>query len=195
MPSEYVQKLVPYLALRDATAPRWGNVLPCVDITPWGAGMCVRVTVATAYRKYCESTPIQLVSRRGRQVLMSGEDVEVCYVACSLGFGVGVFPSLKIIHIISQERISVEYLLGIFEGTFISNWILAYKWRGISPFAHSVPRKLLSLCKQTLLLRGIDRRMYFAGLRAAASAKRFIAASKLSRAAALETEANGVVEA
>jgi glycosyltransferase involved in cell wall biosynthesis len=192
-PSKYVQKLVPYLALRDVTAPRWGNVLPCVDMTPWGAGMCVRATVATAYREYCKTTAIQLVSRHGRQVLMSGEDVEICYVACSLGFGVGVFPSLKMIHLISHERISVDYLLRVFEGTLTSNWIIAYKWRGIGPLNHSAPRKLLSLCKQTLMLRGIDRRMYFASLRAAASAKRLIAASKLRRAADLETEADGVV--
>ena len=72
---------------------------------------------------------------------------------------------------------------------FISNTVvpcstrIAYKWRGISPFAHSVPRKLLSLCKQMLMLRASPA-YDFASLRAAASAKRFIAASKHRRAAA-----------
>jgi hypothetical protein len=56
-------------------------------------------------------------------------------------------------------------------------------------------RELLTLCKQTMMLSGIDRRVYFAGLRAAASAKRLKAASKLGRAAAVETEADSVVGA
>ena len=177
-PSEYVRNLLPYLALRDTTEPRWGNVLPCVEATPWGAGMCVRANVATAYRKNFETSKIQITGRCGGQLLMSGEDVEICYVACRMGLGVGVFPSLRITHLIPKERLSADYLLAIFEGTLTSNCLIAYKWRGIFPPSHSAPRKLLSFCKEMVAQRGIGRRMYFASLRAAASAKRLIVASQ-----------------
>src|SRR5262249_52870686 len=85
-PSQYVKKLVPWLTLRECSKEQWGNVLPCVDVTPWGAGLCLRATVAAAYLRHCDTATIQLVSRRGRQrgrqVLMSGEDVEMSFVAC-----------------------------------------------------------------------------------------------------------------
>jgi len=39
-PSETLKVLLPFLTLRDADAPQWGNV-PVEESTPWGAGLCV----------------------------------------------------------------------------------------------------------------------------------------------------------
>jgi glycosyltransferase involved in cell wall biosynthesis len=174
-PSEYVSEMLPCLALRDARREQWGNVLPFVQITPYGAGLCLRAKVAEAYCRHCDTSAIQIASRRGQQVLLSGEDVEMCYVARDLGLGVGVFPSLKITHLIPGNRVSAEYLLGIFQGSITSNLLLAYKWNGTLPQRRSVARKLLSFCKQMLFLRGIDRRMYVSTLRAQAAAWNLIA--------------------
>jgi glycosyltransferase involved in cell wall biosynthesis len=177
-PSPDVGRLVPNLALRQAPAERWGNVLPCTEVTPWGAGLCLRAEVAAAYRRHCAAAKIQIASRRGRQVLASGEDVEMCHVACRMGLGVGVFPTLKLTHLIPERRVSPDYLLGIFEGTLTSNWLLAYKWRGVLPDSPSPFRRLVSLCAHLLMERGFDRRIYLASRRAAAAARRQIEASR-----------------
>jgi glycosyltransferase involved in cell wall biosynthesis len=173
-PSASVEVLLSYLALRETAEPRWGHILPCADVTPWGAGMCVRAAVAAVYLERYRNIPIPLVGRRGR-ILMSGEDVELCYLACDCGFSVGVFPSLKIKHLIPKERVSKKYLIRLYEGTLTSNMILAYNWTGLTPASSSSGlRRLLSLCKQMLTLRGIKRGMHLASLRATASARRLI---------------------
>ena len=174
-PGDQIRELVPNLALREASRACWGNVLPCVDITPWGAGLCLRGDVAFAYLRHCETSAIKLVGRRGKQTLVSGEDVEMSYVACEMGFGVGVFPSLRMTHLIPAGRVSPQYLLGIFEGTLTSNYLLSYKWRCVEPWFPQGPRAWLSIAKNALLRRGLDRRMYFANLRAALRARRIIA--------------------
>jgi hypothetical protein len=176
-PSEDLAKLVPYLALRDSIKPQWSNVLPCVPATPWGAGMCVRASVAAAYCRSSEQSKIQIESRRGKNILMSGEDLEMCYVACEHGSGIGVFPELRLTHLIPKERISAEYLLKVFEGTRTSIFLLAYKWRGILPPSPFYPGRLLSLMMNLLTQRGIDRQMYLANLRAAIAASRIISTS------------------
>ena len=131
-PDDYVQRLIPYLALRNAGAPKWGNILPCAEATPWGAGMCVRRNVAAAYRKYCETAAIQIVDRCGSQVLTSGGDVEICYVACDIGLGIGVFPELRVTHLIPRGRVAKDYLLKLVEGTALSEMLLAYEGVPIS---------------------------------------------------------------
>ena len=177
LPAECVRPLVPYLALREVAAGLWGNVFPCIEATPWGAGLCVRSNVAAAYRDLCEASVIQITGRRGK-ILLSGEDVEICYLACKMGLGMGVFPELKLTHLIPKERVAPEYLLRIFEGTGISNLLLAYKWKGDLPWSPFSGRGLLSMLKNVLLRHGIDRRMYLANVCAAVKARRIISASR-----------------
>jgi glycosyltransferase involved in cell wall biosynthesis len=172
-PTEYVRPLVPYLALREVATPFWSNVLPCIDATPWGAGLCARSNVAAAYCRSCEESLILITGRRGK-VLLSGEDVELCYLACKIGLGIGIFPELKLTHLISKERVAEDYLIRLFEGTGISNLLLAYKWRGELPWSPLTGRGPLSLLKNLVLRSGIHRKMYLANVRAAIKARRII---------------------
>ena len=41
-PSEHLERLLPYLALRNTATPKWSDVPSCGEAMPWGAGMCVR---------------------------------------------------------------------------------------------------------------------------------------------------------
>ena len=173
-PREDVTQLLPYLALREISSPQWSNVFPCVAATPWGAGMCVRASVADAYCQYCQNSSIQISSRRGKNLLMSGEDVEICYVACKLGRGIGVFPQLRLTHLIPKERVTPEYLLRVYEGTNTSNLLLVYKQTGNIPQSPLRPWGLLSALKNLLTQHGLHRRMYLANIRAASHARRVI---------------------
>jgi hypothetical protein len=180
-PQPYVAKLLSYLALREMTKPQWSNVFPCLQATPWGAGMCLRSHVAAAYRQCCDKSTIHIASRRGKNGLLSGEDIEMCYVACDHGNGMATFPQLRLTHLIPKERVTVEYLLKVFEGTAISNLLLAYKWEGRIPNRPLRPWGLMSILKNLLTQQGIDRRMYLANVRAELTAGRIIAASQLNQ--------------
>jgi glycosyltransferase involved in cell wall biosynthesis len=177
-PIEYVKPLVQYLSLREVASVRWSNVAsPHNEATPWGPGLCVRSNVASAYLQLYEQRSLQTRRLRGQQ-LLSGEDVEICYVSCKIGFGIAVFPELKVTQLIPKEQITEEYLIKSFEGKSLVNLLLAFKWTGKLPPSPLSMWGMMSALKNALLRQGIDRRMYFAHVRAAMEARRIILSSK-----------------
>ena len=117
-PADYLKPYLVCLALRDNRKAYWSNVLSCSDATPHGAGMCVRASVANEYRRLHvhDRETIRLTGRKGT-ALVGHEDHEIAFVGCSLGFGMGVFPELKMTHLIPKERVSDEYFLRLAEAT------------------------------------------------------------------------------
>lgn len=176
-PDESLVKLLPYLAIRQTEKPLWSNVAPCVEATPWGAGSCVRASVAEEYRRTNGGSEISITGRRGN-ALLSGEDRDIAYVACQMGLGTAVFPELRVTHVIPKHRISRKYLLKVYEGTEISDALLMYKWKGHMPMSPFRTRGLLSIMKIFLVRRGLDRQMHLAKVRAMISARQIIAAEK-----------------
>jgi hypothetical protein len=134
--------------------------------------------VATAYGDFSVSSEIQIASRRGKHILMSGEDVEICYVACEQGSGVGIFPQLKLLHLIPKDRVRLDYLLKVLEGTQTSNLLLEYKWSGTLPQSPLRPRGLMSILKNVIMRRGLERRKYLADVRALIAAREIIKSAK-----------------
>jgi glycosyltransferase involved in cell wall biosynthesis len=130
-PEERLAPLLYLLAIREVGEARWTNVFQ-VEACPWGAGMFVRRQVADAYREASRGERIQITGRLGAS-LMSGEDVELSYMACDLGLGIGIFPELRITHLIPGGRIREEYLLRLYEGIHVSNYLILYKWKNIPP--------------------------------------------------------------
>jgi glycosyltransferase involved in cell wall biosynthesis len=177
-PPEHLKKFLSHLALRKIDAPRWSNVATCDDALPWGAGMCLRAAVATAYCRHYQHSRIRCFSRRGKE-LLGGEDNEICYVACEIGFGMGVFPTLKVTHLIPRQRVTEGYLVRLIEGMATSRFLLAFSWRGVTPRSPLGIIELLRLIKNLTTHRGIERRLYLSNLRAI-----FRARSMISRASA-----------
>ena len=122
--------------------------------------MCVP-PVTDAYRQMNERSTVVIAGRQGAG-LLSGEDCEIAAVACDIGLGMGVFPELKITHLIPKERVSRNYLLQLYQGTVLSDILIAFKWRGTRPVSPLRPWGLLSILKNSIQLRGLDRQMYFA---------------------------------
>jgi hypothetical protein len=180
-PSESVMEFLPYLALRETASPQWSNVASCVQAMPWGAGLCVRKAVAAAYCQSCERSSIQISDRVGTTDLLSGGDKEIAFVCCTQGFGFGIFPELRITHLIPRHRISEKYLIQVIGGTVISDILLDYKWLNITPASPLGVRVLLSVLKTLLIHSGIDRRVRFASVRALAKANRIIDADRKRR--------------
>jgi glycosyltransferase involved in cell wall biosynthesis len=173
-PANNLKEFMQMLALRDIKVPQWSNVFSCVGAMPWGAGQCMRASVALAYRQYFHDSPIKVCDRSGG-TLGSGGDLEIDYVACSMGLGVGIFPSLKLIHLIPKERIKEGYLVRLAEGMATSDLLLGYKWeKSNPPSPFSGVLGLLRVVVHLIFLRGIHWRMYVARLRATLRARAII---------------------
>jgi glycosyltransferase involved in cell wall biosynthesis len=181
-PPAHLTNYLPLLALRNTQQPRWGNFFVhngalCKEAMPWGAGLCVRGNIALAYMHFYDNSSIQIADRCG-QSLASGGDVEICLVACKEGLGMGIFPELRLLHLISKERLTDEYFLRLREGMALTDLLLANKWLKQVPETSLSVAGLAGYAKNVLTRRGIDRRMYLAYRRAAVSARKVIAANK-----------------
>ena len=165
-----LRKFLGYLALREIKTARWTNIVECSDAQPWGAGFCVRANVATAYIKHCRETNLNLTGRENRN-LLSGDDTEICYVACSIGLGFGVFPELNILHLISSNRLREDYIIRLVEGITTSTHLVRYKWDGIYPKSPKTVREISRIVVNLLMSRGVDRQVYLSILRGASVAR------------------------
>ena len=174
-PAGYLKPYLASLALRENTKAYWGNVLFCSNSTPCGAGMCVRAAVAKEYCRLQSSASIQITDRKGGMLVGHG-DYEIAYVGCSLGFGMGVFPDLKITHLIPQERVSDRYILGLAVGNEISGGLLEYKWIGVAPPNPFSSKSILSMIKNVALTGNLfQRRHHLAQVRGRIAARRAVA--------------------
>jgi Glycosyl transferase family 2 len=164
-----------YLALRDNLQDYYSNSLVGNEAIPVGAGLCVRSTVATEYLRFCaDPADIKITGRRGTS-LVGHEDYEICFVGCQMGLGMGVFSNLKMTHLIPAQRSTDDYFLRLFEGCQISGTVIDFKWprtyggdflqmnpqRQLARSPYTI-RELLYLCKNALLKRGFERRIYLA---------------------------------
>jgi glycosyltransferase involved in cell wall biosynthesis len=162
------------LAIRETAKDCWSYVYTTQEAIPWGAGLCVRATVADAYCRANKESSILITGRRGNS-LLAGDDNEIAYVTCELGLGIGVFPALRLTHLIPSERVSRKHLLKLVEGAEASDLLLQYKWKGSLPRSPFHLRGMLSILKNSILRRGLDRQAYFAYVRGLITARRIIA--------------------
>jgi glycosyltransferase involved in cell wall biosynthesis len=127
------RQLIPWLgrlAIRHSSSPRWTNNpkdLPCL---PWGAGLCVTRQIAGAYLQLMETLAVcHLFDRRGERLFCGGDDL-FSWVAARNGAGFGIFPELRITHLIGAHRLSEEYVLRLVHDHGYSHTILNYVFFG-----------------------------------------------------------------
>jgi glycosyltransferase involved in cell wall biosynthesis len=108
--------LLPLLTVRTPTSDSWSNDINHHVSTPWGAGLCVRRTVAERYAAELESKPQRRTLDLQGSQLRYGGDTDIVYTACRMGLGKGVFPRLELEHLIPASRCSADYLCRVAEG-------------------------------------------------------------------------------
>jgi len=121
------------LALRNVASALWTNNARDAQCRPWGAGLCVNRRVANIYRQFVADLGIAAVLGRRGQRLFSGEDDVFSLVAAEIGLHFGVFPDLRITHLIPAERLNQRHLLRLIQDHAFSHGVLAYKLDGIRP--------------------------------------------------------------
>jgi glycosyltransferase involved in cell wall biosynthesis len=170
-PAQQIVPLIPFLAIRKADRSVWCNSISFTDATPVGAGLCLRRDVGAAYLEFAHTSTIEIGSLKGDS-LEGHEDYEICYLACRDGGGMGVFPELKIVHLIPRERVTERYIKKLVESRTYSHFVLLYKWKGWLPGSPFSVHGLASFCMNLFTRRGFDRHIYFAELRAVIAARR-----------------------
>ena len=105
-----------YLAYRQPQVATCSNEIDHHDSTPWGAGMVIRRAVADAYRDLAQAdasrTSLDLQGKR----LVYGGDTDIAYTGCDRGFSKGVFPELRLLHLIPPERCTEDFFNRSIEG-------------------------------------------------------------------------------
>jgi glycosyltransferase involved in cell wall biosynthesis len=125
-PRPQVRSLLPYLALRTVPGGLWTNNSRDTHCLPWGAGLCVTRTTATAYIQLVSRMQItHLLDRRGPHLFAGGDDL-FSWVAARGGSGFGIFPELRITHLVRASRVEAPYLLQLVHDHAYSHCILRH---------------------------------------------------------------------
>jgi glycosyltransferase involved in cell wall biosynthesis len=186
-------KLHPYLsrlALRSTQSALWSNNVKDYQSTPWGAGLCVTRRVANFYWKFVQDLGINAVlDRRGKRLFSNGDGL-FSRVAARLGLAFGVFPELRITHLISARRLRLHYFLRLTHDTAFSGGVLNYILDGVQPERANLEwfvRLLLNGMRNGLF----SMRCRWAESRGKDGAAQFILANVLSAGKALTTGTEG----
>jgi glycosyltransferase involved in cell wall biosynthesis len=102
--------------VRQFTETLWTNRKRDYSIMPIGAGMCARTELLRNYARLCQADERRLIlDRTGSQLLTCG-DLDIVFSICDLGFGKGLFPSLKLNHLIPLKRMTEDFVVRNAEG-------------------------------------------------------------------------------
>ncbi|WP_461789879.1 glycosyltransferase [Pedobacter sp.] len=168
-----------YLALRDVEKDYWSNDPNSSKAEPCGAGLCIRRDVCFQYLENLNNQPQRKRLDRTANSLVSGGDTDMILTALDMGYGMAVFKSLKMQHIIPPERLTEHYLLKLMEGLKYSHIILS-KLRGNQDIKYRYD--FIDFVKNNYYLfrlKGRAKRFYKAKIRGESKAFRFIEQNQL----------------
>jgi glycosyltransferase involved in cell wall biosynthesis len=161
------------LALRTVPIELWSNNVEDSSCIPWGAGLCVTRQVANAYQQLIERFNATSVIDRRRKYLFSGGDDVFSWAAVMAGQGFGIFPELRIIHLMSAGRLNPGYFLRLIHDHAVSHGVLNYLRSDVLPKPIRLPGYV------HMLLHGLrngqfSMRCHWAEAQGQAGAVRFI---------------------
>ncbi|NJR31424.1 glycosyltransferase family 2 protein [bacterium] len=123
-PPGWFERFEPNIAVRRVDNICWGNEYFNYSITPVGAGMCLRRNVAQAYLRRTQGDELATNLDRKGDSLMSCGDHDMAWTSITMSLGVGLFPCLKLIHLIPPERLALSYILRLMEADECSTILL-----------------------------------------------------------------------
>ena len=140
-PERWAEVMLPSLAIVQVKQEEWACSpgTRAAYTAPCGAGMVVRREIATYYAGRSANDPLRRSLGRKGASLASGEDSDLAFCACALGFAVGRFPQLQLTHLISAARLKRDYLLRLAEEMAFSIAVLQFIWDGKLPGQDTAP--------------------------------------------------------
>ena len=125
-PSPEMQPFLRYLLIREFQEIRWSNTVNFHETAPCGAGMCLRRAVAEEYVSLLARDPRRKVLDRRGDLIFACGDTDMALCARRLGLGTGVFPNLKLLHLIPASRVTESFFLKAAFGGGYSFTLLEY---------------------------------------------------------------------
>jgi glycosyltransferase involved in cell wall biosynthesis len=177
-PSPDVKPLLKMLALRTVSETCWTNNVSDYSCTPYGAGLCVPARIAADFRQLITALPsTEVLGRRG-QLLFSADDDIFSWLSAGPNIGYGIFPELRLLHLISAERVRPDYFIPLIYGHTFSHTVLYHMTHGRRPKRPSALRWLRTLAHGVRNGR-FSMRCQRSELKAKADALRFIKEHRL----------------
>jgi glycosyltransferase involved in cell wall biosynthesis len=132
-PPPELRRRLNLLALRSEPSALWSNNPKDAHCKPWGAGLCLTRWVANFYRQLIADLRVTgVLDRRGQRLFAGGDDL-FSHAATKGEMGFGVFPELRITHLISASRLRPQYFLRLIHDHALSHGVLGYIFDGIQP--------------------------------------------------------------
>ena len=125
------------LALRSVPSPRWSNHPQDSSCMPFGAGLCLHRRTGEQFAALVEKLKVAtLLGRKGGELFQHEDDL-ISWAAAGAGYGFGIFPELRITHLIAAKRLNRAYFLRLIYYSAFSHWILHYLLAGERPSRNS----------------------------------------------------------
>ncbi len=110
-PAAILRPWLGMLGIRVVSRPAWTNNVADYFCTPWGAGLCVPRQIATLYSQCVrELQTSEVLDRHGESLFCGGDDL-FSWLSVGNDSGYGIFPELRITHLISAGRVQQEYIV------------------------------------------------------------------------------------
>lgn len=155
-PSLQLRKYLGLLVQREYEKDEWSNNYFNNLSMPCGAGLWIKRDVANYYLEINSTERSKLISDRIGDALTSGGDNDIAMCAIDLGYGMGVFKSLQVIHLIPKSRLEESYLTKLNEGIEYSAIILRYVRTG-ELLQYNFKTNIANMLR-VLLSKGVERR-------------------------------------
>jgi glycosyltransferase involved in cell wall biosynthesis len=152
------------LTIRELTSDHWTNNVRDGSAEPYGAGLCIRKFVASAYSEECRSNPIKLLLGRKGADLASSEDIDLIKTCEKFNLGIGIFQRLNLTHLISANRTDIKYLLRLNRSKAASMAILDFIQDGKFRQNPVNWKRLIWEIRSFLTLRGLERKFFQAAM-------------------------------
>jgi len=125
-PAEDIKPFLHYLLIRKFDEVKWSNLLNFHATSPCGAGMCIRREVVDEYSRLVTADPRRKELDRKGESIFAGGDSDMALCSRRVGLGTGIFPSLRLVHLIPQKRLTQSFFLKAAFGGGYSFTLLDY---------------------------------------------------------------------
>jgi glycosyltransferase involved in cell wall biosynthesis len=129
----WVREYAHHLAVRSCERAVWASYVDDRNL-PYGAGMCLRATVAAHWQTRSKKDPLSTRLGRIGKAMGAADDSDICHAAQDLGLGIGRFPELSLTHLIPANRMEPAYFIRLAHGNARSALLLALARKAAAPY-------------------------------------------------------------
>jgi glycosyltransferase involved in cell wall biosynthesis len=108
-PPAWIQFNKPYFQERHYQSPWFACAEHWQDYYPPGTGQCMRRIIFERYAHNLKCGFLSATGRKGKS-LSSAEDVQIVFEAVKMNFAAGVYPRMKLRHLITEKKANSSYI-------------------------------------------------------------------------------------